>query len=66
MPTTEVQAARNRLAAFTRHHGPTHPSTTKARAALTEAKLRIQIAQAQDLDAEQRVQLATLILGGAR
>lgn len=61
---TNVQLARNRLAVLTRHHGPDHPLTVKARAALAEAKLRRDILAA-DLDAEQRNRLAHVILGGA-
>jgi hypothetical protein len=65
MSPNDVLSARNRLATLTRHHGRQHPDTLKARAALTEAKLRRDIIAADDLDASQRARLAGLILGGA-
>jgi len=65
MSPTDVLAARNRLAVISRHHGTQHPDTLKAHAALTEAKLRREILAADDLDTEQRSQLAALLLGGA-
>lgn len=65
MAPNPVQIARNKLAAQTKHHGPDHPSTLKARAALTEAKLRRDILAAEALDASQRSHLAALLLGGA-
>ena len=62
---TTVQVARNRMAVLTRHHGPDDPNTIKARAALTEAKLRRDIMAADNLDSDQRNRLASLLLAGA-
>lgn len=67
MPT-DPQLARNRLAAFTRHHGPHDPRTETARGELAEAKLADAIAKvvatAPPLTAEQRNRLATLLMSG--
>jgi hypothetical protein len=65
MSPNPVLTARNRVAVLTRHNGPDHPDTLKARAALAEAKLRRDIIAADDLDSDQRARLAALILGGA-
>ncbi len=65
MSPNDVLTARNRLATTSRHHGPNHPDTLKARAALTEAKLRRDIIAAVGLTADQRARLAALMLGGA-
>jgi len=67
MPS-DVQVARNRLAAITRHHGPHDPRTATARGELAEAKLADAIAKvvesAPPLTAEQRNRLATLLMSG--
>ncbi|MCO5299667.1 MAG: hypothetical protein M9886_06910 [Candidatus Nanopelagicales bacterium] len=64
MAPSNVQLARNRLAALHKYHQPDHPKIVAARAALAEAKLVAEIERAP-LTIEARSRLAALILGGA-